>query len=105
MKQNSRRHFDREFKHNALRMILDEGVPLEEIARKLDIHRNILHRWKTDFLNTPDNAFPGKGNRSKSVEEENQKLRNRLRDTEEERDVLKKALSIFSRPKNDGSNS
>ena len=96
MTENSRRHFDREFKHNALRMILDEGVPLEEVSRKLDIHRNVLHRWKEAYMASPADAFPGSGNHSRSLEEENRQLKKTLRDVEEERDVLKKALAIFS---------
>jgi len=46
-------------------------------------------------MNDPQFAFPGKG-RLKPHEEELRLLKKQLRDAEEERDILKKALAIFS---------
>lgn len=80
-------------------MILDEGIPLEEVARKLDINRQGLHRWKHDYKESPDEAFPGHGRPKSSTEEDYRRLQKALRDVEEERDILKKALTIFSKPK------
>ncbi|MBK6880612.1 MAG: transposase [Elusimicrobia bacterium] len=102
MEKRTRRTFDANFKHNALRMVFDEGVPLEEVARKLDIHRQVLHRWKQDYKQDPKNAFPGRGRR-KDLEEENRKLRQALKNAEEEREILKKTLTILSRPKSSDS--
>ena len=99
MTRRARRTFDRQFKHNALRMILDEGIPLEEVARNLDVNRTVLHRWKQDFKSNPDDAFPGHGGRRNGLEEENRRLKQDLNNAEEERDILKKALAIFSQPK------
>ena len=95
MERRARRSFDANYKRNALRMILDEGVPLEEVARKLDINRLVIHRWKKAYQENPDGAFPGQGNHTKGIEEENQQLKQALKDAEEERDILKKALTIF----------
>jgi len=96
MVRRARRQFDRNFKLNALRMILD--VPLEEVSRKLDIHRQVLHRWKHDYKENPNESFPGHGRDKSLVEKENRRLQRTLKDVEEERDILKKALVIFSRP-------
>jgi transposase len=55
-----------------------------------------MHRWKREYLEDIEEAFPGKG-RMKPEEEEMRKLKKTLADVTEERDILKKALAIFSK--------
>jgi len=94
-----RRKFDREFKEDAIRLIVDGGRPVREVARDLGIHENMLHRWKQEYLQDKEHSFPGKGH-MKPHEEELFKLKRRIADLEEDRAILKKALAIFSkRPK------
>ena len=92
----ARRKFDREFKKEALRMILEDGIPMIEVARKLDIHKGLLHKWKKELQQDQAEAFPGQGKRKPS-EEELHRLKRELAEIKEERDILKKALAIFSR--------
>ena len=101
----SRRVFDKSFKQNAVRMVLDEGLTCEEVALKLDIGRTALYRWVKDYRAEPETAFPGKGKHRVPAEEEVARLRRELKATQEERDVLKKALLIFTRPSSEGSGS
>lgn len=91
-----RRRFDREFKEDAIRLILDGGRPVREVARDLGIHENMLHRWKQEYLQDKEHSFPGKGH-MKPHEEEIFKLKRRIADLEEDRAILKKALAIFSK--------
>lgn len=94
-----RRKFDREFKEDAIRLIVDGGRPVRDVARDLGIHENMLHRWKQEYLQDKEHSFPGKGH-MKPHEEELFKLKRRIADLEEDRAILKKALAIFSkRPK------
>ena len=94
-----RRKFDREFKEDAIRLILDGGRSVREVARDLGIHENMLHRWKQEYLQDKEHSFPGKGH-MKPHEEELFKLKRKIADLEEDRAILKKALAIFSkRPK------
>ena len=94
-----RRKFDREFKEDAIRLIVDGGRPVREVARDLGIHENMLSRWKKEYLQDKEHSFPGKGH-MKPHEEELFKLKRRIADLEEDRAILKKALAIFSkRPK------
>lgn len=58
----SHRRFTREFKLAAVRR-LEEGVPLAEVARGLEVNPNVLHRWRREFRQGPGNAFPGQGQR------------------------------------------
>jgi Transposase and inactivated derivatives len=91
-----RRRYDRDFKEGAVRLILDGGRSVRSVARDLGIHENMLHRWKAEYLEDREHAFPGKGH-MKPHEEELMRLRKKLADVEEEREILKKALAIFSK--------
>ena len=91
-----RQRFDKQFKLDALRLIQDSERPLAEIARELGVHPNVLYRWRNQLLADPDQAFPGKG-KLKPEDEELRRLRRELDIVKEERDILKKALAVFSR--------
>jgi transposase len=56
----SRRLFTKEFKLAAVRR-LEDGVPIGEVARGLEVNPNVLHRWRREFRQGPGNVFPGNG--------------------------------------------
>src|SRR5437868_14266515 len=56
----SRRQFTQEFKLAAVRR-LEQGVSIAEVARGLEVNPIVLHRWRREFRQGPDNAFPGNG--------------------------------------------
>ena len=94
--KRERRTFDKEFKKEVARLVTEGGRQVSEVARDLDVHPNVIHRWKQEYLEGIEDAFPGKG-RMKPEEEEMRKLKKTLVDVTEERDILKKALAIFSK--------
>lgn len=88
--QETRRVYTQEFKENAVRMLLD-GHSASSICERLGISAtNVLYRWKKDFLERGNGAASGLEQRVRELEAE-------LRRVERERDILKKALSIFGR--------
>ncbi len=91
-----RRRYDRDFKEGAVRLVLEGGRSVRSVARDLGIHENMLHRWKQEYLQDTEHSFPGKGH-MKPHEEEILKMKRRIADLEEEREILKKALAIFSK--------
>lgn len=93
---SKRRKYDRAFKLEAVKLVTERRTPLAEAARNLGIHENLLRKWKQQYLEDTVEAFPGKG-RLKPQEDELRRLRKKLSDVEEERDILKKALAIFSK--------
>jgi len=95
-KEDNRRHFTREFKRDAVQLVTEKGKPVGKVARDLDIHPNLLHLWRRKFLKDGDKAFTGKG-RVKPENAEIRKLRKDLEKVREERDILKKALAVFSK--------
>jgi transposase len=56
----SRRKFTKEFKIAALRQ-LDSGISIAAVARSCEINPSLLHRWRRDFQQLPEHAFPGLG--------------------------------------------
>jgi transposase len=89
-----RRSFTPQFKKDAVALVR-EGRSVTEVARDLGIARSLLQRWKDQLEGRADE--PGSGKPSLSVEsEEVRKLREKLRDVTEERDILKKALAYFA---------
>ena len=95
-----KRRFDRDFKVSAVKMITEGGHKVTEVARSLGIDPNQLYLWKKKFGAQGDKAFPGKGHLTELAA-----LRRQLREVEMERDILKKAVGIFSKPTDNGSNS
>jgi len=90
------RHFSREFKRDAVQLVTERGIPVGQVARDLDIHPNLLHLWRRKFLAYGDQAFSGKG-RVKPENAEIRRLRKELEKVREQRDILKKALAVFSK--------
>ncbi|TAN62138.1 transposase [bacterium] len=90
------RKFDKEFKLEAVRLITEAGRPVAEVARSLDIHENLLRRWKNQYSEDPVASFPGKGH-LKPQDEELKRLERENARLKEERDILKKVVAIFSK--------
>jgi transposase len=93
-----RTKYDPEFKREAVRLAIRGDRSAAQVARDLGLHPNILYVWKAQLKEDPEFSFPGQGN-LKPQDQEMRDLRRRLRDVEEERDILKKALAIFSQEK------
>jgi len=84
-----RRKYSEELKAEAVQMFLD-GHSASSIAENLGLSgTNVLYRWKDKLVKTSGPAAMSLENRVHQLEEE-------LRRVERERDVLKKALAIFS---------
>ena len=94
----TRRKYDKEFKIQAVKLLLESGKTTNEIADDLGINSGNLTRWKREYREDAENAFPGKG-RLKPEDEELRRLKKENEDLKQEREILKKALAIFSRPR------
>ena len=90
-----RRQYTKEFKIEAVRLIVEEGRPISEVARELGIGENLLHRWKKKYEEGEIDPFPGKG-RLSPEDEELRRLRRENKRLRMEHEILKKAVAIFS---------
>lgn len=94
--EKKRKTYDRQFKTDAVNLVVNGGRTVEEAARELGISSNSLHRWKGALTSKGSEAFPGNG-RLSPQEEELRRLRRELEQAKEDRDILKKALAFFSK--------
>ncbi len=91
-----RKSYSKQFKIDAVRLVTDGGYKISEAARNLEIHPNLLGKWKNQFASEDNHAFPGKGHMTPEKEElhrlrkENQRLRM-------EHEILKKAAAFFAK--------
>ena len=90
-----RRRFSQEFKIEAMRMVVEQGRDLYEVSKDLEIRPDMLRKWKRKFEEDGKQAFPGSGH-LKPEDEENRRLRRENERLRMERDILKKAVAIFS---------
>ena len=88
--KNRRRVFTREFKEEAVRMVLD-GHSVTSVCERLGLtNPNLLYNWRKKLVQQGGAAAVGLEARVRELEAE-------LRRVEQERDILKKALAIFGR--------
>ena len=86
----TRRSYTAEFKQEAVQMLLD-GHTAGSVCERLGLSGpNLVYRWKKEILGREGGIASGLEGRVRELEAE-------LRRVERERDILKKALSIFSR--------
>jgi transposase len=89
-----RRKYDALFKEEVLKMVFN-GRPVSEVAQSLGIGDNLIYRWKSRYQKQQSVAAPLSA--TIATTEEQQALHKRIKELEMERDILKKALGIFSR--------
>lgn len=87
------RKYSDEFKQESVRLAQRSECPVSQTSKELGINAEMLRRWVKDFGIRTD------GSRVMSFAEhsENVRLRRELRRVTEERDILKKAMGIFTR--------
>jgi transposase len=92
-----RRKYDAEFKEDVLKMALT-GRPVHEIATSLGINVGLIHKWKAQHAGVQGASQPLVPVVTADVSAaEHERIKTRLCEVEQERDILKKALGIFSR--------
>ena len=96
MKENKivkrRRKFDQEFKQEVLKMV-ENGREVNDIAQSLGIGTNLIYRWR----NSANRQMKAAGKAAPlMIDEEKIALRKRVKELEMDRDILKKALGIFT---------
>ncbi len=94
-KGRSQRHYGREFKEQAAKLVIDERMTRRKVATDLGVSESVVGKWVKEYSSDQKEAFPGKGflsgsdRRIKELESENRQLKM-------ERDILKKATAFFA---------
>ncbi len=92
------RNYDREFKLNAVKLYRESQKPMSQISKDLEIPMSTFIGWIKEFESHGEESFPGSG-KLKPCNKEIYLLKKQLADVTMERDILKKAIAIFSKPK------
>jgi len=94
-----RKRYTREFKIETVKLITDGRNSVTQIAADMGIHPNTLYKWIRLYSDKPQEAFPGSGHLASEAEQIRQLKRENER-LKMERDILKKAMAIFSKDPN-----
>lgn len=90
-----RKHYSKQFKIDAVKLVTEQGYKVSEAARNLGIHHSSLRRWKKQLETDGNQAFPGKGHMT-TEKEELYRLRKENKRLRMEREILKKATAFFA---------
>jgi transposase len=90
-----RREFSDEFKAGAVRLVLDQGKSISQVARDLDLTLSALRNWVERARADRGNGKPGV--LTTEEREELTRLRREVRTLRMERDILKKAAAFFAK--------
>ena len=93
MRLQKRRKYSKEFKEDVVNMIKIGDKLVSEIAKDLEINPNILYRWYKKYGDSKEAEIVKVDEKDKEL----RGLRKKLAEVEEERDILKKAITIFSK--------
>jgi transposase len=92
---STHRRYDPDFKREAVRMVVEEGLGVREVERNLGITYGVLKGWVQRHRDHQDAAHVGRI-ATESPEAELKRLRKENERLQRERDILKKAVAIFS---------
>lgn len=90
------RKYDREFKLEAVKLVMERDMPQTQVAKDLGVSLGVLRDWIELYRRDHESAFPGKG-RLKPHESRVKELEEKVRRLEMERDILKKAMAYFAK--------
>ena len=98
-----RKPYDEEFKKQAVELVLSSGKPCEQVARELGCSGYSLHLWKKRYLaQAAPIQVEGRTMSAAEMERENRALRKQVQYLEQQRAILKKAISILGEEPNPG---
>ena len=97
-----RSKYDRDFKLNSIKLCQESNIKQRDFEEEMGIGSGCISHWKRELRESEEQTFPGNGKpRDQEIallKRENERLR-------QERDILKKAVGIFSKPRGTGMNS
>lgn len=91
----TKKEYTKAFKENAVKLSYEVGGA--QAARQLEIPKGMIYRWRKEQREDGDEAFRGKG-KMRAEQAEIARLKRELKGIKEENEILKKAITIFSKP-------
>ena len=94
---SNRKHFSKEFKLEAVRLLEQGDKSPNDLATELGIRRNMLYKWQEQLRQHGEEAFQGPGRKPLEKQDEVTRLRHENAQLKEENEILKKAAKYFAK--------
>jgi transposase len=91
-----RKSYEREFKVEIARQVASGSRSARSMASEIGVHENTIYKWVKQYTDDPEQAFPGTGH-MKPEEEELHRAKRRIRELEEEVQILKKFAAYMAK--------
>lgn len=91
-----RKRYSLEFKKEAARLLIIDGLSAPEVAQKLGVDTGLLYRWKSEHLGELGGAASAGASSPKEMAVELARLRKELAKAERINLILKKTVSYFA---------
>ena len=94
----NRKKYTKEEKLAIVELSSKKGANIQELAKRFKVTASTIYNWRSTFIKSKEGSFPGHEKKVMSeAEREIADLRRALKEVELERDILKKAVGIFSK--------
>jgi transposase len=93
-----RRRYNAEFKKEAAKMIIIDGISVKEVSEQLGVPEGVLYKWKQEHLSDLEKSAPEGSQSPKAMAEELAQLRKELAKQKRMNEILKKTVGFFSNP-------
>ena len=92
----TRKKYSKEYKLDAVSLVLDQGYTITEAAKSLEINRSVLQRWIREFNSDDGQAFRGNGKLTPE-QAEIRRLKEENRQLKMEKEILEEATVLFAK--------
>jgi transposase len=93
----TRQRYNAEFKKEAARLIIIDGLSVSEVSERLGVNANILYRWKQEHLKDLDQKAPDAQKSPSEMAAEIAQLRAELAKSQRINEILKKTVGYFAK--------
>ena len=93
--RKTRRRFTKEFKSDAVGLVVEQGYSCAEVGRRLGVSENNVNRWVRQYRDKNE-SLSTDGLTREQLEVELKRLRKENKRLEMEREILKKAAAFFA---------
>jgi len=93
-----KKRYDAELKRQIAKVYLDGRRTGANLAEELGVHINTIYKWGEQYRDDPDNAF--RSSEATSLDDELEIAKKRVRELEEEVEVLRKTVAYFAKNTN-----
>ena len=97
--KQTRQKYTKEFKNDAVTLVIEQGYSCKEVGRRLGIHQTNISRWVREYRQENEPSVNGGATRSE-LETEVKRLRKETARLRMEREILKKAAAFFANESN-----